>query len=89
MPRESIAQSRAVAPKCQLFPIQQRTVKRAEAGKRNSAKIVETANRFTIEWTASYGLDGDSFVTMDGSGQRVILGYPVEEVALAQQRIRR
>jgi hypothetical protein len=64
-------------------------LKLAEAGNRNPAKIVETASRFAIEWTASYRLDGDAFVTMDGSGQRVILGYPVEEVALAQQRIRR
>jgi hypothetical protein len=64
-------------------------LKLAEAGDRNPAKIVETASRFAIEWTASYSLDGDAFVTMDGSGQRVILGYPVEEVALAQQRIRR
>jgi hypothetical protein len=60
-----------------------------QAGNRNPAKIVETASRFAIEWTASYRLDGDAFVTMDGSGKRVILGYPVEEVALAQHRIRR
>ena len=64
-------------------------LKLAEAGDRNPAKIVETANRFAIGWTASYRLEGEAFVTMDGSGQRVILGYPVEEVALAQQRIRR
>jgi hypothetical protein len=64
-------------------------LKLAEAGNRNPAKIVETANRFAIEWTASYHLDGHSFVTMDGSGQRVILGYPVQEVALPQQRLRR
>jgi hypothetical protein len=64
-------------------------LKLAEAGNRNPAKIVETASRFAIEWTASYRLDGDAFVTMDGSGKRVILGYPVEEVALAQHRIRR
>jgi hypothetical protein len=64
-------------------------LKLADAGNRNPAKIVETASRYAIEWTASYRLDGEAFVTMDGSGQRVILGYPVEEVALAQQRIRR
>ncbi len=64
-------------------------LKLAEAGIRNPAKVVETADRFTIEWTASYRLDGEAFVTIDGSGQRVILGYPVQEVALAQRRIRR
>jgi len=38
---------------------------------------------------ASYRLDGDAFVMMAGSGKGVILGYPVEEVALAHQRIKR
>jgi len=64
-------------------------LKLAEAGDRNPVKIVETANRFAIEWTASYLIDGDAFVTMDGVGQRVILGYPVQEVTLAQRRISR
>jgi hypothetical protein len=64
-------------------------LKLAEAGDRNPVKIVDTANRFAIEWTASYLIDGDAFVTMDGSGQRVILGYPIQEVTLAQRRISR
>ena len=64
-------------------------LKLAELGNRNPARIVETANRFTIEWTASYRLDGDVFVTMAASGQRAIFGYPVHEVALAQRRIGR
>jgi len=64
-------------------------LKLADAGDRNPVKIVETANRFTNEWTASYRLDGDAFVMMDGAGQRAIFGYPVREVALAQRRIRR
>jgi hypothetical protein len=64
-------------------------LKLAEAGDRKPVKIVETASRYAIEWTASYRFDGEAFVTIDGSGQRVIFGYPVQEVALAQQRIRR
>jgi hypothetical protein len=72
-----------------LDPEDSLAMKLAEAGNRNPAKIVETASRYAIEWTASYRLDGEAFVTMDGLGQRVIFGYPVEEVALAQQRIRR
>jgi len=39
-------------------------LKLAEAGNCNPAKIVETANRFAIEWTASYRLDGEAFVTI-------------------------
>jgi hypothetical protein len=64
-------------------------LKLAEAGDRTPVKIVETANRFTIEWTASYLINGEAFVTTDASGQRVILGYPVQEVTLAQRRISR
>ena len=52
-----------------LDPEDRLALKLAEAGNRNPAKIVETASRFAIEWTASYRLDGDAFVTMDGSGQ--------------------
>ncbi len=59
----------------------------AEAGERKPAKIVETPTRYAIEWTASYSLDGDAFVTMDGTGARAILGYPVDELAVAAQRI--
>src|SRR5438876_12161401 len=61
----------------------------AEAGERKPAKIVETPTRYAVEWTASYSLDGDVFVTVDGSGARAILGYPVRELALAAQRIAR
>jgi hypothetical protein len=62
-------------------------LKPAKAGNRNPAKVVETANRFAIEWTASYRLDGDAFVAVDGSSQRVTLGYPIQEVPLAQRRV--
>src|SRR6266581_3951177 len=58
-----------------LDPADGLALKLAEKGNRNPAKIVETANRFTIEWTASYRLDGDVFMTMDGSGQRAIFGF--------------
>src|SRR5207249_7293080 len=37
----------------------------AEAGERRPARIVETATRYGIEWTASYSLDGDAFVKTD------------------------
>src|SRR5712692_9410496 len=42
-----------------LDPEDRLALKLAEAGNRNPAKIVETASRFAIEWTASYRLDGD------------------------------
>ena len=60
----------------------------AADGSRLAFKIVETATTFVIEWTASYRLDGDSFVVTDASGQRVIYGYPARELAQAQQRAR-
>src|ERR1700682_2403050 len=79
--------STATSDAWMLDPEDGLALKLAEAGDRKPAQIVETPNRFAIEWTASYRLDGEAFVTMDESGQRVILGYPVEDVAVAQRRI--
>jgi hypothetical protein len=58
---------------------------------RVAVQIVETVTRYAIEWTASYRFegDGDAFVVTDESGQRLILGYPVRELAQAEQRTAR
>jgi hypothetical protein len=60
----------------------------AADGSRLSFQIIETVTTFVINWTASYQLDGDSFVVTDASRQRVIYGYPAQELAEAQQRAR-
>ena len=58
----------------------------ARAGSRLAVRIVETATRFVIEWNASYRFERDAFVVMDGSGQRIILGYPIRELVQAERR---
>lgn len=58
----------------------------AEAGSRLPVQIVETETRYAIEWTASYSFEDDAFVVMNGSGIRIIHGYPMGELAQAQRR---
>jgi hypothetical protein len=52
-------------------------------------KILETAVSFAIEWTASYRLGSESFIVTDAVGERVIYGYPVQELARATRRAKR
>ena len=43
--------------------------------------INETPDNFSIEWTASYQIEGDAFITLDRSGRmRTIFGYPVKAI---------
>jgi len=58
----------------------------AEAGSRLPVQIVETETRYAIEWTASYSFEDDAFVVMNGSGVRIIHGYPMRELVVAQRR---
>jgi hypothetical protein len=58
----------------------------SKAGSRVAVQIVETPTRYAIEWTASYRLEDDAFVVVDGSGVRVIHGYPVRELMRAERR---
>jgi len=59
----------------------------AVAGDRLPVNIVETATSFQVSWTASYQIDGDAFVIVDGSGSRAILGYPIQELAQAERAV--
>jgi hypothetical protein len=61
----------------------------ADAGSRVPVHLEETARSYAIEWTASYCFEGDAFVVLHGPERRVILGYPVHEIAQAWQRTRR
>jgi hypothetical protein len=69
-----------------LDPTDGLALRLADAGGRMSVRIFETDTSFSIGWTAAYHLDGHAFVVRDGSGQRVIYGYPVEELPQAQRR---
>jgi hypothetical protein len=44
---------------------------------------------FSTDTGDAWMLEGDAFVVTDGSGQRVILGYPVRELMQAGQRTTR
>jgi hypothetical protein len=52
--------------------------------------IIETADRFGIEWNASYRFEGEAMVVIDSTGRgRTIYGYPVAEIRRASARARR
>ena len=69
-----------------LDPEDQLALPLAQDGSRLPVQIVETATRFTLEWTASYSFDGDAFIVTDGSGVRAILGYPIADLRAAERR---
>jgi hypothetical protein len=67
-----------------LDPASRLALQLASEGSRVPVTIIETADRFVIEWRAEYSLRGSAFVVNDASGQRLIYGYPVEELVQAQ-----
>ncbi len=59
----------------------------AKDGEKQPFRIIETSEKFAIEWNASYRIDRDKFIVTEQSGQiKVILGYPTSEIL---QTIRR
>jgi hypothetical protein len=51
--------------------------------------ITETAEKFSVEWTSTYQLDGDVFVFAERLGVvRSVIGYPVAEIRRAARHIR-
>ena len=62
----------------------------ARAGEAQPFTITETSANFSIEWKASYQIDGDVFIVTEGAGRtRSILGYPTAEILRATRRVRR
>ena len=60
----------------------------AKVGEKQPFRIVETPEKFAIEWNVTYQIEGDKFVVIQKSGQvRTILGYPTEEILKAIQRV--
>ena len=60
----------------------------ARDGERQPFRIVETPEKFAIEWNVSYLIDGDSFVVTQQSGQiKTTLGYPTAEILQTIRRI--
>lgn len=49
--------------------------------------IMETEERFAVDWTHSYRIDGAVMTVIDRSGRsRAILGYPTREIGRAIRR---
>ena len=60
----------------------------ARAGEKQPFRIVETPEKFAVEWNANYQIEEDKFVVLQKAGQvRTILGYPTEEILKAIQRV--
>lgn len=60
----------------------------ARDGEKQRFRIVETPEKFAVEWNATYLIEGDRFVVMEESGQLgTIVGYPTEEILKAVQRV--
>jgi hypothetical protein len=60
----------------------------ARAGEAQPFTITETSANFSIEWKASYQIDGDVFIVTEWAGRtRSILGYPTAEILRATRRV--
>jgi len=60
----------------------------ARVGEKQPFRIVETPEKFAIEWNVNYQIEGDKFVVIQKSGQvRTILGYPAEEILKTIHRV--
>jgi len=61
----------------------------ARAGEAQPFTITETSANFSIEWKASYQIDGHLFIVTEGAGRiRSIWGYPTAEILRATRRVR-
>jgi hypothetical protein len=58
-------------------------------GEEQSFTIVETSADFSVEWGASYHIDGDKFVAISQPDRiQVFFGYPTAEISRAIRRAR-
>jgi hypothetical protein len=61
----------------------------AREGEEQSFTIVETSANFSIEWSASYRIDGDRFVVISQPDRvQTFFGYPTAEISRAIRRAR-
>jgi hypothetical protein len=53
------------------------------------AAIIETPERFAIEWRGTFRIDGDAMIFTEKAGRvRTIVGYPTEQIREALARAR-
>jgi|APEBP8051073178_1049388.scaffolds.fasta_scaffold11821_3 hypothetical protein len=62
-------------------------LKLAEDGDPLPNRIIETTERFMIEWNMNYQIEDSAFISLDAAGsRRVIVGYPIAEIRKAIER---
>ena len=48
---------------------------------------IETPERYMIEWSMTFRIDGDAFIYLDSAGrEQTIVGYPTAEICHAMWR---
>jgi hypothetical protein len=64
-------------------------VQLAAAKTRLPFAIIETAERFAVEWPGTFRIDGNTLLLVDKAGRvRTIVGYPTREIVAALARAR-
>jgi len=61
----------------------------AHAGEAQPVHIEETADRFAVEWTHSYRIQGSMMTFSAGGKTMVVDGYPTEEILRTVRRLKR
>lgn len=60
----------------------------ARNGDRLPLRLVETRERFAVEWQATYSIVGKMMVFTDPQGhRRSVMGYPVKEILRSSQKL--
>ena len=67
-----------------LDPVDDLAVCLCREGERQPVRIIDAADTFAIEWTASFAIEGAAFIVRERSGSVVVIhGYPTVEISAA------
>ena len=52
-------------------------------------RVLESAERMAVEWTASYAIEDEAFIVHENAGRcRTVLGYPTKAIQDATMRLK-
>ena len=72
-----------------LDPADSLALRLVQNGDRLPTRIIETPERYMIEWDMAFRIDGDAFISLDSTGrEQAIVGYPIAEISHAMARAR-
>jgi hypothetical protein len=70
-----------------LDPADSLALRLAENGDPLPSRIIETPERYMIEWDMTFRIEGDAFISLDSAGrEHAIVGYPIGEIGQATAR---